>query len=291
MRRYLILLLLALGAAAIPFDAAAAVPEERAPEGEEAACGAETAPCGESPDALWDRANTAYINNDFRTAIELYRRIGAQGLHSGKLYYNLGNAWFKEGAVGRAVLNYRRALALNPGDEDARYNLRVAERMTKDRIEAVPEFFLTGWLRECRTLLSGTVWAICSLVALGGLLAAVLLFLLSRRLVWRKTGFYASCALSLLLVATLCFAAVDRNRQLRNATAVVLAESVAVKSSPDRSATDLFILHEGTAVAVSDELGEWCEVTIADGKRGWMERAKLERVGGGNRRPSADAGR
>lgn len=279
MRRHLILLLLALCAAAMPFGADAGEPEPSAQAVQTPACEADETECTCSSDALWDQANTAYINNDFRAAIALYERIEARGLRSGKLYYNLGNAWFKEGRIGRAVLCYRRALALDPGNEDARYNLRVAERMTKDRIEAVPEFFLTGWLRSCRALLSGTAWTVCSLAALAGLLAAVLLFLLSRRLVWRKTGFYAACAMLLLACTTFCFAAADRRERLRNTTAVVLAESVAVKSSPDRSATDLFILHEGTAVEISDRLGVWCEVTIADGKRGWMELAKLERVG------------
>lgn len=289
MRRYLITMLLALCAAAMPFGADAGEPEDSAERTETPACGVAAEDCVCSADALWDRANTAYINNDFRTAAALYERIAAEGLQSGKLYYNLGNARFKEGSLGRAILSYRRALALDPRSEDARYNLRVAERMTKDRIEAVPEFFLTGWLRECRALLSGTAWAVCSLAALGGLLAAVLLFLLSRRLLWRKTGFYAACALLLLAFATFCFASSDRRERLRNATAVVLAESVAVKSSPDRSATDLFVLHEGTTVEISGELGAWCEITIADGKRGWMEQAKLERVGA-TVRPAAEAG-
>lgn len=282
-------MLLALFAAAMPSGAAAG-PEMPARAAETLACAAETE-CGCDPDALWERANTAYINNDFRTAIALYGRIAGEGLQSGELYYNLGNAWFKEGRLGRAILYYRRALMLDPGSEDARYNLRVAERMTKDRIEAVPEFFLTEWLRSCRALLSGTAWAVCSLAALAGLLAAVLLFLLSRRLVWRKTGFYAACAMLLLAFAAFCFAAADRRERLRDAAAVVLAESVAVKSSPDPAATDLFILHEGTTVEVSDRLGAWCEVTIADGKRGWMEQAKLERVGGsGSAGRPADAG-
>ena len=57
-----------------------------------------------------------------------------------------------------------------------------------------------------------------------------------------------------------------------------MSSSAAIKSAPDRSATDLFILHEGTTVRITDELDRWCEVTIADGKKGWVERSKIETI-------------
>ena len=52
--------------------------------------------------------------------------------------------------------------------------------------------------------------------------------------------------------------------------------STAVKSSPDKSSTDLFVLHEGTVVTITDRLDGWCEVVIADGKKGWVEGRKIE---------------
>ena len=95
-----------------------------------------------SPEQLWDRANTAYVNGDYHAAAEIYEGILAQGLSSVKLYYNLANAYFKEGQLGKSILFYRRALRLAPGSDDIRYNLSVAEARTKDNIEQIPEFFL-----------------------------------------------------------------------------------------------------------------------------------------------------
>lgn len=226
--------------------------------------------------ALWDEANTAYLRSDFHTASRIYRQILERGEHSSKLYYNLGNASFKEEKLGEAILYYHRALRLNPADEDARYNLSVAENRTIDRIETIPEFFLKTWMRSVRSLLSGTAWTILSLILLTLTLGAVLFYLLSQRLNLRKAGFYTTlCALILFLVCT-AFAAADRSEQISRNKAVVLSTSVPVKSSPDKAATDLFVLHEGTTLDVGEQMGNWSEVTLTDGKKGWLESRHIE---------------
>ncbi len=229
-------------------------------------------------EALWDRANTAYLRSDFRTAVRTYREILERGAASAKLYYNLGNACFKEGRLGEAILYYHRALRLAPGDEDIRYNLSVAESRTKDRIETIPEFFLKGWLRTVRSLMSGDAWTILSLAALVFALACTLLYLLSQTLTLRKAGFYGTlCGLVLMLAATL-FALGARREAIVRDRAVVMSSAVSVKSSPDKSATDLFVLHEGTTVKSGDTLGDWTEITIADGKKGWIETRHISAI-------------
>ena len=132
--------------------------------------------------------------------------------------------------------------------------------MTKDHIDAVPEFFVKTWLSNLRNLLSSTTWAVLSLVFLAAMLGSALFYLLSRRLVRRKIGFYGTATAFLLLVLTLCFAAIDRREAIDRTSAVVLRDAVAVKSSPDQNSTDLFILHEGTKVEISDRLNGWCEI-------------------------------
>lgn len=231
-----------------------------------------------NPDRLWELGNTAYINNDFRTAIQYYEELLEEGYLSPKLYFNLGNAYFKEHQLGEAILNYHRALRLSPGNDDIQYNLQVAEKSTKDNIEAIPEFFLTQWTRSIRHLMSGNAWTVVSLVVLVLMLGAILFYLLSRRLIWRKMGFYGTVVMLLLLILSTSFAAVDRRETLNRTSAIIMSEAVAVKSSPDPASTDLFILHEGTMVEISDRLDNWCEITIADGKKGWMECAKLETI-------------
>lgn len=231
-----------------------------------------------SSEQLWDRANTAYINEDYHAATEIYKEILARGVSSMKLYYNLGNACFKEGELGEAILYYHRALRLAPGNDDIRYNLGVAEARTKDNIEQIPEFFLTEWFRSVRHMMSCTAWSIFSLVALVAALALSLLYLLARRLSLRKGGFYGTLVALLLFVVTTWFAWGERREMLDDTQAVVMSLSTAVKSSPDKSATDLFVLHEGTLVEITNRLEGWCEVTIADGKKGWLESKTIETI-------------
>lgn len=231
-----------------------------------------------TPDQLWDRANTAYINEDYHAATEIYKEILARGVSSMKLYYNLGNACFKEGELGEAILYYHRALRLAPGNDDIRYNQGVAEARTKDNIEQIPEFFLTEWFRSVRHMMSCTAWSIFSLVALVAALALSLLYLLARRLSLRKGGFYGTLVALLLFVVTTWFAWGERREMLDDTQAVVMSLSTAVKSSPDKSATDLFVLHEGTLVEITNRLEGWCEVTIADGKKGWLESKTIETI-------------
>ena len=230
------------------------------------------------PPPLIAPAQTAYINGDYHLATEIYGEILDQGLSSVKLYYNLGNSCFKEGRLGESILYYRRALRLAPGSDDIRYNLGVAEARTKDNIERIPEFFLTQWVRSVRHTMSCTAWSILSLVALVCALSFFLCYLLARRLSLRKTGFYGTMAAAVVFMLTTWFALGERREMLDDSQAVVMSLSTAVKSSPDRSATDLFVLHEGTLVEITNRLDGWCEITIADGKKGWLESKTIETI-------------
>lgn len=227
-------------------------------------------------EVLWDQANTAYINNDYHQAEELYLTILQRGERSAKIYFNLANAYFKREELGQAILYYHRALRLQPGDEDIRYNLSVAEARTKDTIDQIPDFFFTEWMRSIRHLMSANAWTAWSLIWFAVMLGALLFYLLSARLILRKVGFYATLISLLCFIASTIFASGQSREQQSQSEAIIMSSSAAVKSSPDRSATDLFILHEGTKVEITNSLENWCEVMIADGKKGWTERSKIK---------------
>ena len=226
----------------------------------------------------WEAGNKAYIEGNYDKAIEEYTAILDGGEYSMKLYYNLANAYFKSGANGKAILYYNKALRIAPSQEDIRHNLALAEAQTKDRITAIPEFFLNRWLRTVRNSMSCMAWSVLSLVAFGVLLAFALLFLLASRLRWRKLGFYGALCAFVLFVAMTSFAVSSRNDMLSHNEAIVMGTAISVKSSPDRSATDLFVLHEGTKVKVLSEIDEWVEVVIADGKKGWTLKNNVEEI-------------
>ena len=226
----------------------------------------------------WEVGNKAYIEGNYDKAIEEYTAILDGGEYSMKLYYNLANAYFKTGAMGKAILYYNKALRIAPSQEDIRHNLALAEAQTKDRIAVIPEFFLNRWLRTMRNSMSCTAWSVLSLVWLGVMLAFGLLFLLASRIRWRKVGFYGALCAFMLFVATTSFAVSSRNDMLSHSEAIVMGTAISVKSSPDRSATDLFVLHEGTKVKVLTEVDEWVEVVIADGKKGWTLKSNIETI-------------
>lgn len=280
MKKILLCILVLLGSAAVRAQETVdslVLPGAAAQQADEARRVAESE-ASSTAEQLWDRANTAYINGDFHLAAETYEQIVDRGLGSVKLYYNLANACFKEDRLGKAILYYERALRLAPGNDDIRYNLSVAEARTKDNIEDIPEFFLTTWLRGVRHAMGCTAWSLLSLAMLAAMLALFLLYLLAQRLTLRKAGFYGTVIAALFFMLTTWFAVGERREMLDDTRAVVMMASTSVKSSPIKSATDLFVLHEGTVVTVTGRLDNWCEIAIADGKKGWLECKKIETI-------------
>lgn len=226
----------------------------------------------------WEAGNKAYIDGDYNKAIAEYNAILDGGEYSMKLYYNLANAYFKVGSIGKAILHYNKALRIAPSQEDIRHNLAIAEAQTKDRIVAIPEFFINRWLRTLRNTMSCGSWSLLSLLFFGVLLSFTLLFLLASRIRWRKVGFYGALFSLVIFVAVTLFAISSRNDILQHEEAIVMGSAVSIKSSPDRSATDLFVLHEGTKVRIIAEVDEWREIVIADGKKGWVEVKNIEQI-------------
>lgn len=230
------------------------------------------------PGALWDKANQAYIDADYRSAIEGYDSIVRMGYAGHKLYYNLANAYFKNGEIGKAVLYYNKAQKLAPSDEDIRHNLAVANGYVKDNIEAVPEFFFKTWIRTLRGTMSSNAWAVWSIVLFASGLAALALFLLARGLGLRKAGFYGALACLVLFAVCVAFSSAGKRESRDGSFAVVMASAAPVKSSPDVSSKDIFVLHEGTKVKVIEQLNEWREITIADGNKGWILASSIETI-------------
>jgi tetratricopeptide (TPR) repeat protein len=226
----------------------------------------------------WDAGNKAYVEGDYAKAIEEYQAIVDGGEYSLTLYYNLANAYFKSGNVGKSILYYHKALRLDPSQEDVLHNLAIAEAQTKDKVAEESEFFLARWMRSLRDTMNCTAWSVLSLVSFGSLLACVLLFLLASRISLRKTGFYCGLVALLFFVATTSFAVSSRNEILTHDHAIILSSAISAKSSPDRSSTELFVLHEGTKVRVVSEHNGWSEVELPDSNKGWVENIHIERI-------------
>ena len=227
-------------------------------------------------DSLWTKGINAYSDGRWKEASAAWQAIADGGQESAALYYNLGNAAFKQDDIAHAIIWYERALKLDPSHKDARFNLEFARTRVQDRIEEVPEFFLKTWSRNACWALSGTVWAVLFLVLLAGALAMLLLFLLGNG-GGRKLGFFGGIVLILFALLCLRFAFWQRSDALSHDDAVVVQAVTEVKSSPG-SGVSLFVLHEGTKVKVLEEISGWDNIELSDGRQGWLQNDSVERI-------------
>lgn len=228
-------------------------------------------------DSLFNAASAAYSEGQWAEAAGTYTAIENLGLESPALYCNMGNAWFKSGDVAKAMLYYERALKLDPSYDDARYNIAVISDFIQDRIEPVPEFILKTWTRDLCYILDSDTWAVISLIFLAAVAVSLLLLFLSSSLALRRTGFFSAIAAFLLTVMSVSFAFWQKADYSRKDGAVIMVPVVSVKSSPSSdTSTDLFILHEGTKVIILDEVGDWRNIELADGRQGWMKSSDME---------------
>ena len=226
---------------------------------------------------LWNSGIEAYNAGHYDLAAESWQKIIDDGVVDAQLYYNAGNAWFKDGKTGRAILCYERAYKLDPSDKDIRYNLEYASGFTTDRIDAVPEFILKTWARKVGSILSSDAWAWISLVLFALFLGLLLLFLLGSTPGERRTGFFCGIAAFLLSLAAFGFARWIRHDSLSRDAAIVMTGVSSVRSAPSQdTSTELFLLHEGTRVRIKEEISGYCNITLADGREGWISAKDIE---------------
>lgn len=223
------------------------------------------------------KANEMYKQGQYSDAAKLYEEMLKSGV-SAELYYNLGNSYYKSDEIGLAILNYERALRLNPRFKDAAYNLSIAESKIVDNINSTPTFFIKRWIHGLIDNASSNNWAIISLFFFTLTLGAFLFFLFSSTRNKRKISFYTTIFSAIFFITTFAFSGIRKEQFVKHNSAIVLAGSVSAKSSPDVSGTDLFQLHEGTKVDVKSTLGTWAEISLDNGAVGWVEEKTIARI-------------
>jgi len=217
----------------------------------------------------WHRGNEAYLRGDYPAAVAAYQELRTQGVVSSDLFFNLGDAYFRKGALGPAIWAFERACALDPGDEDARYNLdqarKLASRQAHDRIEGEDRDPL--WIRAVTALgPSMETWAFV------GLYLGFFLLLLVRRSVHGDLRPALGAGAAVLGAAALLFGALlfGRARLDRLPFGVVLPDVVAVKEGADANYRTGFEIHAGLRVRLIDHDQDWLRVRLGNGLEGWV---------------------
>ncbi len=224
----------------------------------------------------FSRANELYSNGDYSKAVELYTEIEDNGYISPELYYNMGNAYFKMREIAPAILYYERAKRLAPQDEDIRFNLKIAELRTVDKIEPVPKFFLTKWIDTLISQYNSSGWAAIAVILSWLTFGSLAIFYFLGSSFFKKFFFAIGILFFVLTITSFIFAYQKYEIETSDDSAIIFSPSVYVKSSPDKSGKNLFILHEGTKVEIRDEVGEWKKIRLADGNIGWLPADAVE---------------
>lgn len=223
--------------------------------------------------------DSAYSQARYDDAIRIYETVIADEGASVELYYNLGNAFYRNNMIGKAILNYERALRIDPTDKDTKANLEHALFMTKDEVTEQYELFLTAWFKAIVNTMGITAWAVIAIVSFILLLSSLLLFFFNRKASIRKTTLVIA-VISLFVVIFANIAATHiYNYMNDDSEAVVMKEEAYLKSTPDNSGTELVKIHEGRKVRIIDDtMREWKEVELEEGTVGWLPTTAIERI-------------
>lgn len=229
-------------------------------------------------EAAMQSGNSLYQNEDYEGAIEAYESVLELGYESAALYYNLGNSYFRVNNLGKAILNYEKALKHEPGDEDVIYNLRITQARTIDKIQEVPRIFISEWWNVIVTGLSVSGWGIVLIISYVLLILFVGIYFLARSGSTQRLAFYAgSVNLAIVFLVLILFIS-SYNREAAASYGILLEDVITAKQSPHLQSSDAFVIHEGVKFEIEETLNDWAKIKLADGKIGWLPENSFEGI-------------
>lgn len=229
------------------------------------------APAIAQNEQLFDKATAAYNEGNYEEAVLLYSQILESGKHSAALYFNLGNAHYKQNQIAPSIYYYEKALLLKPGDPEILNNLAYARNMTLDDISPIPEPDLERLYHWVLFSFSMNTWAYVGIFFMLVFVGAYLFFLGSGRPNRKRAGLISSgIALALALFCS-GFAYLRYRTYMETLPAIIFKREITVRSEPNSQSSPVFLLHEGTKVQVRDSLDIWLKIQLADGQTGWTE--------------------
>ena len=230
---------------------------------------------GDEIQSAMKKGNELYKNSQFQSAIDEYNILVKKGYEGYSLYYNLGNAHYRLGKIGYAILYYEKAHKISPSDEDVKHNLLLAKQNLKDKVETLPPFFVFEIWEGLLGAFSASGWTIVTYLVFLLLLASLIAYFFSRNSLQQKISFFTGTGLFSVLIFSIILLAVKMNKEFNIKDAIILEPSVTAKFSPDESANDNFIIHEGLKVRIEDKVDNWYKIRLEDGKVGWVSKNEL----------------
>jgi len=223
----------------------------------------------QNPEMDFEKANTAYNEGDFSTAITLYEGILKQEKHAAALYFNLANPYYKQGAVAESIFYYEKAKQLAPKDASILNNSQFAQNMALDAIEILPTTQLQSIQNHILELLNVSQWSYFVVILAWGIFLFFVLYQINTRSILKRLFFVLGSLSILLLLVTYGFLQVKLSDMAKK-SGILFNKEEQVWSEPNNRSELLFLLHEGTKVEILDELQGWTKIKLANGSEGWM---------------------
>lgn len=222
------------------------------------------------------KAERAYDAKKYKEAIADYEQLIKDGYRSYQLYFNLGNAYYRNNELGKAIYYYELARKAEPNDEDVRINLGIAASKTIDKIDAKENFFISAVKTNVLSSFSTNSWAWFTIISL--LVACVLFFVFvnSTTLIIKRVALLASSLLFICFCVTYFLGYSALKSKVENKFAIITTREVKIMNEPTSKATSKFSLHEGTKIRVVENNGDWVLIKLDNGNEGWV---KLSDVG------------
>jgi tetratricopeptide (TPR) repeat protein len=225
-------------------------------------------------DSLYQSGNQAMIEDQYLTAISSYEEILIMDKTHADVYYNLGNAYYRQGLMGNAVWAYKMGLKLAPRDKDLNYNLSISETYIRDRVELPETFFLLTYYRKIKDFFTTK-----ELLLLGSiLLIAAVTFSTINKFLYRRRSFLSRIAAVIIIGSFLAHGmALEKLwQQVDTVSGIIIASEINVYSSPfSRNEAIIFKLHEGLEVEINQNQTDWVEITLLDGNKGWIKSSNI----------------
>lgn len=225
---------------------------------------------------VFDEANLLYQQGKYEQAIDNYQNIIDEGLESGPLYFNLGNAYYKLNQLGAARLNYERATEFLKNDEDLEENINLLKLRLVDQIDPTPKFILNVWWDQIVDfiVIDGLIWIVAGLFWLVIVVFSIRYYYRSRGRGDRLNLIFMS-VMTLFILFTLISVQKIYNLETEQ-YGIIMKSTVTSLAEPKPGATEVFILHEGTKIKIERIANDWFEIRLEDGKTGWLEGSDLE---------------
>ncbi len=225
-----------------------------------------------------EQINDLYKAKEYKQIIDICEQQILSGKESAYLYYNLGNAYFKDGNTSKAIVNYERAALLDPNDSDIKHNLSFAYAQQPDNIEHLSLGFLPRVYQHIYRFCSVDVWAVMSIFFLIVLCVSLCLFLFAEKLLLRKISLFVMVGGLFFGVLSFVCAQSRHSELTSHEYAVVMEPTIGIKTEPMTTAMDLATIHGGIKVKIVDEAFGWYKVMLGNGKEGWILAQYVERI-------------